>query len=287
METKTGTRRFNIQPKRIGVVGKFEIMSPEEPQLPPPPSAEKLNSLAREPERIQCLALPNNRNRSRMPCAEQTARMLRQRYGDFAHYNRKNPFEELLFILCSIQTQESKYRKTYAALRRKFPRFAELAAATPSAIAGPLKFGGLSKTKSKLIARMCRLIVARFGKLSLAPLATMSDADCERLLTSLPGVGLKVARCVMMYSLDRQVFPVDTHCWRICRRLGWVRGNRDGVCTKSDMNRLQDKIPAQWRHSLHVNMVSLGREFCVSGSPRCEPCPLKPVCRMAQTKRSS
>ncbi len=210
---------------------------------------------------------------------ELVVRRLRKRYADFAHYNRKNPFEELLFIICSVQTQESKYRKTYDALRRKFPKFSDLATAKASAIAEPLMFGGLSKTKSKLIKRACRQILERFGKLSLAPLAKMSATECEAFLISLPGVGIKVARCVMLYSLGHEVFPVDTHCWRVCRRLGWVRSRaRDGVCHKRDMDRLQEKIPAKLRFSLHVNLISLGREICIDGRPRCDLCPVKQLC---------
>ena len=60
---------------------------------------------------------------------DRTARILSGRYGDFAHHNRTNPLEELLFILCSVQTQESNYRRSFAALRRAFPRFEALARA--------------------------------------------------------------------------------------------------------------------------------------------------------------
>ena len=199
-----------------------------------------------------------------------------------------NPLEELLFILCSVQTDEEKYRRTFAALRRAFPRFVDLASASARAIAKPLKPGGLSPTKSRAIRKICAGIQARFGKVTLAPLRRMSNEDCEAFLTSLPGVGTKVARCVMMYSLAREVFPVDTHCWRICRRLGWVRPtSRDGVCSKRDMDRLQEKIPSEWRFSLHVNMISLGREMCGHDTRRCEVCPLKGLCRSAQMRQPS
>lgn len=208
------------------------------------------------------------------------ARALQRRYGDFAHYNRKNPFEELLFILCSVQTDEKKYRRTFAALRRRFPRFDDLAAATRAAIARPLKPGGLSPTKSRMIQKICGQLAGRFGRITLAPLARMADRECEEFLASLPGVGLKVARCVMMYSLGRQVFPVDTHCWRICRRLGWVRStSSNGACFPRDMNRLQRKIPAKWRYSLHVNLISLGRELCTVRSPKCHRCPVAKRCQ--------
>ena len=118
--------------------------------------------------------------------------------------------------------------------------------------------------------KTCDAIIERFGRLTLAPLQGLDDAAGEAFLTSLPGVGKKVARCVMMYSLGREVFPVDTHCWRIARRFGWVRPTqKDGHCAPRDMDRLQNKIPPALRFSLHVNMVSLGREHCKAGAPLC------------------
>lgn len=207
------------------------------------------------------------------------ASLLKRRYGDFAHYNRKNPFEELLFIICSVQTDEKKYRETFKALQRTFPRFTDLGKATATVIAKPLKPGGLSPTKSRMIRKICGALQKQFGSITLAPLRRMKDHECEQFLTSLPGVGLKVARCVMMYSLGRQAFPVDTHCWRICQRLGWIRKtSKDGVCTKRDMNRLQDKIPASLRFSLHVNFISFGREICTDRNPRCMVCPISDLC---------
>ncbi len=216
--------------------------------------------------------MPNNgkswQRKSLQRRIDKTARILRERYGDLAHHNRTNPLEELLFILCSVQTQESNYRRTFAALRRAFPRFEALAGAGEKAIAKPLKSGGLSPTKSRRIRDICRRIKAAFGKMTLSPLKRMSNDQCEAFLTALPGVGTKVARCVMMYSLGRKVFPVDTHCWRICRRLGWIRATRkDGQCGRKDMDRLQKRVPKELRFSLHVNLISLGRETCTVAKP--------------------
>lgn len=210
---------------------------------------------------------------------EAVAAALRKRYRDHSHYNRRNPLEELLYILCSTKTQETSYRGTYAALRQEFPTFTKLAEAPAEYIAKPLVPGGLYRQKSRAIRRICDAILGRFGQLTLAPLRGMDDASCEGFLTSLPGVGKKVARCVMMYSLDRKVFPVDTHCWRVARRLGWVRPTqKDKHCAPRDMDRLQAKIPPSLRFSLHVNFVSLGREFCIAGHPRCAGCPLDRLC---------
>jgi len=222
---------------------------------------------------------PKRGRETAVPDAKAVCELLRARYRDWDHHNRSNPLDELLFILCSTRTQENGYRGTYSALKQEFPTFMALAEAPARYIAKPLKAGGLQRQKSKAIRMICDRIVERFGRLSLAPLREMSDEACEDFLVSLPLVGKKVARCVMMYSLGRAVFPVDTHCWRIARRLGWVRPTqKDGHCSDRDMDRLQEKIPGAMRFSLHVNFLSLGREFCIGQNPRCGECPLDAVC---------
>lgn len=213
------------------------------------------------------------------PHVRHIARVLTEAYGDWTHYNRTNPLEELLFILCSIQTNEDLYRQTFRALRRAYPTFEDLAAAREHELADVIRNGGLSAQKARKIKTIFQAIIDRFGKASLASLKRMSDAERERFLISLPGVGKKTARCIMMYSLKSDVFPVDVHCWRISQRLGWVRPTRpDKSCSSKDMDRLQSKIPPELRFSLHVNMVSLGRDRCTAGCPDCATCPIQPYC---------
>ena len=207
------------------------------------------------------------------------AAALKDRYHDFNHHNLKNPLDELLFIMCSTKTAETSYRSTFRALKASFPTHLQIAEAPAEYIARPIASGGLSNQKARAIRDLLDIIVARFGEPSLKSLRAMSDEDAEAFLLSLPGVGKKTARCVLMYSLGRQVFPVDTHCWRIARRLGWVRTTqKDKHCAPRDMDRLQSKIPPELRYSLHVNMISLGREICTPSSPRCDECPISALC---------
>jgi len=208
------------------------------------------------------------------------ARILRGRYCDFSHYNKRNPFDELLFIICSTRTHEGNYREAFRRFRRAFPRNIDILSARVSALEAVLRDGGLSNKKARWIRSIATRLNEAFGHVTLSPLHEWSDERCEEFLTSLPGVGKKVARCVMMYSFRRHVFPVDEHCWRISTRLGWIRRtrkNRSG--SPRDEDRLQARIPAGLRLSLHVNMISLGREYCVSQSPRCNACPIKSCCR--------
>ena len=208
------------------------------------------------------------------------SRALSARYGDWPHFNRKNPLDELLFIVCSIQTNEGLYRQTFANLKKHFPTFKSLAVARETEIVDSIREGGLASQKASAIKSFMEAVTEKFGQPTLAPLRTMSDLERERFLTSLPGVGLKTARCVMMYSFGSQVFPVDLHCWRICRRLGWVRATRrNKSCSKKDMDRTQEKIPSGLRFRLHVNLVSHGRAVCTAEKPACSACCIAQFCK--------
>ena len=212
-------------------------------------------------------------------------RLLKDEYHDFNHYNKSDPFDELLFIICSVKTAEKSYKSLFKSVRAKFNNNESFLTASISEISEPLKNGGLSLQKANYIKGICNSISNKFGAVSLSGLKVMDDTKVERFLMSLPGVGKKVARCVMMYSLDRKVFPVDTHCWRICRRLGVVRRTRpDGSCSPKDMDRLQQKIPSNLRYPLHINLVSHGRKICKATNPLCNNCKIIDFCRQINVK---
>jgi endonuclease-3 len=111
--------------------------------------------------------------------------------------------------------------------------------------------------------------------LSPSFLPKMKTDDAERYLVSLAGVGKKNARCILMYSFNREVFPLDTHCARILKHLGFAIPH--GSLRKCEYQ-IQRLIPAPLRYSLHVTMVSLGTETCTSRAPKCDSRPLRRNC---------
>lgn len=120
-----------------------------------------------------------------------------------------------------------------------------------------------------------RLLQSRFGRVTLAPLRIMSDTEAEAMLLQLPGVGKKVARCVLLYSLHRDVFPVDTHCFRVLKRLGLVPQH---LAYRQAHDALQSAVPKPARRSLHVNLIRHGRAVCTAHHPQCPACPLLQCC---------
>lgn len=206
-------------------------------------------------------------------------------YGDPRLGNKANPLDELIYILLSVRTQGVVFERAYRAYRRRFPQHELARRARVSTIASVIQEAGLADQRARSIKRALNAIYEQLGETSLRQLRVWSDDEVEHFLIGLPSVGIKVARCIMMYSLDRQVFPVDTHAWRICRRLGWVRAsNSHGTCSNKDMNRLQGKIPPDLRYSLHVNMVAFGRGICLAKKPKCDICPIRGSCKRVGVK---
>jgi endonuclease-3 len=197
-------------------------------------------------------------------------------YGNDRHHNRDDVLEELVFIILSAQTEYYLYRQTFEDLRRHFPTWTSLLNATEEEIASVIRRGGLARKKASQLKRALHKIKEDTGKLSLEFLRGLSDDDAKRYLVSLPGVGVKSAACIMMYSLGRQVLPVDTHVWRVSRRLGLTPPAPKP--TDAQERELESKIPKEIRYSLHVNMVSHGQQTCTTYYPKCGDCVLADIC---------
>ena len=112
--------------------------------------------------------------------------------------------------------------------------------------------------------------------LSLKFLENFSDEDAIDYLTSLDGVGSKSSRCVLLFSLDRDVIPVDTHVFRVSKRLGLVDpklNNRDKAC-----EHLESLIEPEHRYRLHMCLIYQGRRICKARKPKCDKCHISSLC---------
>lgn len=203
------------------------------------------------------------------------ASILEQQYRTPRLGNKRNPVSELVFIILSARTHGRNHEATYRALRRAFPTWEEVRDAGTRRVSEVIRYGGLSRIKAAQIVSALRKLTSDFGDLSGRPLRAMGTTELERYLYSLPGVGLKTARCVMMYSLDRPVFPVDTHCRRLFEHLGLVR---ERLRFEYAQDPLQEMVPEDIRHVLHVNAVAHGRAVCIPGAERCDLCVISHLC---------
>lgn len=193
---------------------------------------------------------------------------LERTYGNPRLGNLDDPLDELVFIILSTRTQEQSFARTFERTKAKFPSWEGLNLDDLPALEESLRPNGLGELKARQIVNSLAAIRARFGAATLDPLNALSDREVEAFLTSLPGVSRKVAKCVAMYALGRQVLPVDVHVHRVAGRLGFPVKKRPD--TSQDM--IEGAIPPDLRYGFHVNAVAHGRAVCLPRAPRCAEC---------------
>lgn len=203
---------------------------------------------------------------------------LRRLYGQSRLNNKSDPLDELIFIVLSGATPEARYTACFERLRSRFPTWQDVIAAEPDDLINAIRLGGLARKKAALILGILRELESRTGNIDLTLLRDLDDGQAEAFLLTLPGVGVKTARCVLAYSLGRPAFPVDTHVFRLATRLGWTKSP---TLKLSVQRSLQECIPADLRLSLHVNFIVHGRRVCTPRNPQCHACVLADLCPTA------
>jgi endonuclease-3 len=205
-------------------------------------------------------------------------RRLKRRFGPLEPPRRTDPLEELILTVLSQHTSDLNAGRAFEALRAKYPKWEQVVRARPTAVADVIRSGGLADTKAPRIQAILRTVFDRGGSFDLSSMQDASDDEIRRYLTSLPGVGPKTAAVVLAFSFGRSAMPVDTHVHRVSTRLGLIPPKT--TADKADRI-LHELVPAAIRVELHVGLITLGREICKAGRPRCEECPLNDICPTA------
>ena len=205
-------------------------------------------------------------------------RRLKRRFGPLEPPRRTDPLEELILTVLSQHTSDINAERAFESLRARYPSWEQVARARPTGVANAIRSGGLAETKAPRIQAILREVFDRDGRYDLSWMQDASDDDIRGYLTSLPGVGPKTAAVVLAFSLGRSAMPVDTHVHRVTTRLALIPPKT--TADKADRI-LHELVPVAIRVELHVGLITLGREICKAGRPRCEECPLNDICPTA------
>ena len=216
------------------------------------------------------------------PSVGEIAELLRPAYPNSNLGNKSNPLDEVAYIVLAGQTDYDLAQKSYSRFKHRFPRWEEVADARVRTIARVIRIGGLGHQKAHYLKQIAFRLRADFGSVSLRWIRKMPTDEAETYLGTLPGVGVKTARCVLLYSLSRPVFPADVHCLRIMTRLGWLHWNRQRAESLADT--AQDGVPPRLRRLLHIRLVQHGRAVC-KARPECSVCVLSHCCPSAGKAR--
>jgi endonuclease-3 len=185
-----------------------------------------------------------------------------------------DPVDALIATILSQNTTDKNSYKAYQNLKTNFKNWKEVASAKQNIIEQNIQVGGLAKQKAESIKTILNSLLKQKGKITLDYLKELPNDEAVSELVKFNGVGVKTASCVLLFSLNRNVCPVDTHVHRTANRIGLVK-------TKSPDKTFQiinENLPEGVAHSFHTNLIMLGRDICKSGKPLCTICPLLKTC---------
>lgn len=211
--------------------------------------------------------------------------LLELRYGSPRLVNLEDPLDELFFNLVSLKTPHRAYAQVYEHFRLKFHPWSNLLDATKEDVEAHIKKSGLGSIKAAAFIDIARRLYNDLGEVSLSALKNWPNRKAEKYLTSLPAVGLKSARWVLLHSFHRDVLPVDSHTYRVGVRLGVIPAS---VSVNSLHLSFDKVVPPGLAYALHTNFVALGTDLCLDPTPTCARCALKDLCQyyLTRTKES-
>lgn len=188
---------------------------------------------------------------------------------------KRSPLDTLILTILSQATTDDASLKAFANLKRRFDSWLEVLGVEVRELEERIRVAGLAPTKANRIKRILEGLYEEHGELSLDFLKDFDREDAFDYLTSLPGVGSKTAACVLLFSLDKPAFPVDTHVSRVLKRLGLASPTDTPDRIRS---RIEPRLQFEAALSLHLNLLRFGREVCRSRRPRCHECNLRSIC---------
>lgn len=180
------------------------------------------------------------------------------------HYD--TPFHLLIAVILSAQCTDKRVNIHTPAIFARFPEPADLAGAAFEEVYELIKSISFPNNKAKHLLGMANMLVNDYN--SQVPSET---AELEKL----PGVGRKTANVIASVIYDKPVIAVDTHVFRVSRRIGLS----DGTNVEAVERDLTTGFAPELRPKAHHWLILHGRYVCTARKPKCESCGLKDLCR--------
>lgn len=203
-------------------------------------------------------------------------RILLQCYGDRLWAPQ---FEDLLdglvHTILSQNTSDVNSGRAFRQLKERFPDWEEAAGAPTAEIEEAIRSGGISRVKAERIKALLEIVHRDCGSYSLECLREMEPQQAIDYLLGIPGVGRKTAAVLLLFQMGYPSFPVDTHIFRVGKRLGLI----PAAASPEKAHDIMDAaVPDDIKFRLHINLIEHGRQVCKARKPKCPECCLKDKC---------
>ena len=176
----------------------------------------------------------------------------------------------LVSVRLAAQCTDARVNVVVQELFAKYPGVKELAAADSADIEAIVKPCGLGHSKARDISACMRMLRDRYD---------CHVPDDFNALLALPGVGRKSANLIMGDVFGKPAIVTDTHCIRLCNKIGLVDGIKEPQKVEMALWKI---VPPEEGSDLCHRFVMHGRAVCNARKPECEKCCLKDICRFAR-----
>ncbi len=214
---------------------------------------------------------------------------LREAGGPVHRGPERPPVDQLVGTILSQHTSDINSDEAFRRLKVRFPTWEGALAGDPADLADAIRVGGLANIKTDRIRRVLSAVLDRRGALEIDFLRDLPLDEAKAWLRELPGVGPKTAAVVLVFALGMPAMPVDTHVYRVSKRLGLVP-QKTSVEKAHDI--LESMVEPEHVFEFHVMLIRHGRETCKAQRPLCtacilrEDCPSAPAFERAAARRS-
>jgi endonuclease-3 len=204
---------------------------------------------------------------------------LERAYGVPENRRASSPLDMLINIILSQATSDTNSDRTFRALKVRYPTWDSLLRARTSTIVETIRSGGLANQKAAVIKDVLRQIKEEHGTLDLGFLHDLPSEEAAQYLSQFRGIGPKTIACTLLFACRKDIFPLDTHIFRVLRRVGLIPQK----CTDKRAHEIMNKlVPPGKFYSLHVNLIRHGRTLCRPRDPLCQRCPIVEYCDYGQ-----
>ncbi len=217
-------------------------------------------------------------------CALEVHHRLLELYGRPSWRNPLPILDELISTILSQNTNDTNRDRAFKQLKKKFDTWEKLRDAQASDVIEAIRSAGLANQKGPRIQNVLRLITEERGSLDIEFLRELPDDEAWDWLNKYKGVGPKTASIVLLFSLGKPAFPVDTHIQRVTGRIG-LRPEK--MSNEKAHRYLAQIFPPETYAAAHLNIIRLGREVCHPRNPECGICVLNSICDYYQKSQNT
>lgn len=182
--------------------------------------------------------------------------------------NYGNPFELVVAVVLSAQCTDVRINKVTPALFEAFPTPEAMSHATFDEIFALIRSVSYPNNKSKHLIGLSKMIMEEYG-------GEVPEKHAD--LNKLPGVGRKTANVVVSVLYNQPAMAVDTHVFRVSKRLGLV--TQTAKTPLEVEKQLIRHIPEEYVHKAHHWLILHGRYVCLARKPKCAECKITHFCR--------